>query len=78
MTIRILEIYASTAIPIVELAIVEAPRSAAIGETGFLHASEDGVEFGLAHMEGVAVHFSNAVSSSNRRVNVLSTRTGAK
>src|SRR6476646_3965115 len=42
--VGILEIDAGAAAPIVELAVVKAPRRAAVGDLGFLDAPENGVE----------------------------------
>src|SRR5205085_12026329 len=54
-TVRVLEINAAAAIPIVELAIVEAPRSAAIRDLRLLDATENGIKLGIAHVEGIVV-----------------------
>src|SRR5205085_8629325 len=52
VTVRVLEINASAAIPIVELAIVETPRSAAMRDLRLLDATENGIKLGIAHVEG--------------------------
>src|SRR5258708_39058596 len=53
MAVGIAEIDPAAAVPVVELAVVEAPRRAAERDLGFLDAAEDGVELGLAHMKSV-------------------------
>jgi hypothetical protein len=44
VAIRALEIDAAAAVPVVELAVIKAPRRAAIGEARPLDAAENGVE----------------------------------
>src|SRR5260370_36406063 len=53
VAVGIAEIDAAAAVPVVELAVVEAPRRAAENDLGFLDAAEDGVELGLADMKRV-------------------------
>src|ERR1700704_2134477 len=55
VTVRVFEIESAPAAPIVQLAVVEAPRRAAIGEALLLDAAEDGVEFLLADVKRVVV-----------------------
>ncbi len=55
VAVGILEVDAAAAAPIVELAVPEMGRIAAIGEALGLDAAEDGVELGVAHVEGVVV-----------------------
>ena len=55
VTVRLLEINASATIPVIELAVLKAPRSAAVCKPSLLDALEDSVEFGVIHMEGVVV-----------------------
>src|SRR5246127_5614442 len=55
MAIRAAKIDAAAAVPVVELTVVEAPRCAAIGELGLANAAEDGIELGIADVEGVVV-----------------------
>ena len=57
MTVGILEINASAAVPVIELAVVETPGSAAIGELGVAYPLEDCVEFGIADVKGIVVAF---------------------
>jgi hypothetical protein len=51
----------------VELAVVEAPGRAAIGDLRLLDAPEDGVELALADMEGVVVAFELGVVVEQQR-----------
>src|SRR5580765_4767205 len=55
MAIRVAKIDATAAVPVVELAVVEAPRCAAIDELRLANAAEDGIELGIADVEGVVV-----------------------
>jgi hypothetical protein len=55
MAIRVAKIDAATAIPVIELTVIEAPRRAAIGELRLADAPEDGIELGIADVEGVVV-----------------------
>ena len=77
MTVRVFEGDASATIPIVQLAVIEAPRSAAKTKAGLFYTRKDGVEFGIAHVKGVMIT-SNEEFSSKRSVSVSLTRTGAK
>src|ERR1700730_16261852 len=61
MTIGIPEVDAAAAVPIVELAVVEAPRRAAIGKAFFPYARENGVELGVADVKGQVVAFERGV-----------------
>src|SRR5438132_8133419 len=49
VTVGILEVHSSTAIPIVELAVVKTPGCAAKSETLLFDARENGIELGVAH-----------------------------
>src|SRR4029077_13879949 len=53
MAVRVAKIDATSAIPVVELTVLEAPRCAAIGELSLPNAGEDGIEFGIAHVERI-------------------------
>jgi hypothetical protein len=53
MTVRVLEIYPATALPVIEQAIVDAPRGASIGDTRVPNALKDGVKFRVADVKGV-------------------------
>ena len=77
MAVRVFEIDAAAAVPVIELTVIEAPGGAAICEPRLLDALEDGVELGIADVEGVVVTAEEA-SSSNRNVKLSFTRTGAK
>src|SRR5580704_5179398 len=55
MAVRVAKIDAASAVPVVELTVVEAPRCAAIGELGLPNAAEDGIKLGIADVEGVVV-----------------------
>src|SRR5215471_16338942 len=55
VTIRVLEIDAAAAAPVVELAIGDAPGCAAIGETGALYASQNRVKLRIADVKGIVV-----------------------
>ena len=60
VTVRILEVHASTAVPIIEAAIIDAPGRAAEREPGFSNSSEDRVKFSVSHMEGIVVTLDRA------------------
>src|SRR5262245_4409718 len=77
MAIGVAKIDAAAAVPVVELTVVEAPRRAAIGELRLANAAEDGIELGIADMEGIVVALDSS-SSSNRSVSVSLMGTGAK
>ena len=51
MPVGVLKINAAAAIPVVELAVFEAPRSAAEGDFRLFDAGEDGVKLAVADME---------------------------
>ena len=55
MAVEVAKIDAASAVPVVELAVVEAPRCAAIDELRLANAAEDGIELGIADVEGVVV-----------------------
>src|SRR5580704_6348555 len=55
VAVGIAEIDAAAAVPVVELAVVEAPRRAAENDLGFFNAAKDGVELGLADMKRVVM-----------------------
>src|SRR5580700_9390600 len=55
MAVGVAKIDAAAAVPIIELTVVEAPRCAAIGELRLANAAEDGIEIGIADVEGVMV-----------------------
>ena len=53
MAIRITKIHPAAAVPVVELTVVEAPRRTAIMELRLTNAAEDGIELGIADVEGM-------------------------
>src|SRR3954469_5163709 len=55
MAVRVAKIDTASAVPVVELTVLEAPRCAAIGELGLPNAAEDRIEFGIADVEGIVV-----------------------
>src|SRR5215831_7390868 len=55
MAVRVAKIDAAAAVPVVELTVVKAPRCAAIGELRLANAAENGIELGIADVEGVVV-----------------------
>jgi hypothetical protein len=55
MAVRVAKIDAAAAVPVIELTVIEAPRRAAIGELRLADAAEDGIELGIADVEGVVV-----------------------
>ena len=55
MAVGVAKIDAASAVPVVELSVVQAPRCAAIGELSLSNAAEDGIELGIADVEGVVV-----------------------
>ena len=55
MSVGVLKIDAAAAVPIVELAVFEAPGRAAEGDFRLLDAVEDSVELAVADMESVVV-----------------------
>jgi len=55
MAVRVAKIDAAAAVPVIEVTVVEAPRCAAIGELRLPDAAEDGIELGIADVEGVMV-----------------------
>jgi hypothetical protein len=67
VAVRILEIDAAAAIPIVELAIVQAPRRAAVGKPRLFDAVENGIEFGIVHVERIMMTFKSLVRVEEER-----------
>jgi hypothetical protein len=55
MAVRIAKIDAAAAVPVIEVAVLEAPLCAAVGELRLANAAEDGIELGIADVEGVVV-----------------------
>ena len=50
--IRVLKVETSATVPVVDLAIIEAPRSAAVGQPRFQDALENVIKLGVAHVKG--------------------------
>ena len=73
MAVRVTKIDAAAAVPVVELTVVEAPRCAAIGELRLANAAEDGIEFGIADVEGVVVALELLVVVEKKRKRVVDT-----
>src|SRR5262249_7241502 len=73
MAIGVAKIDAAAAVPVVELTVVEAPRRAAIGELRLANAAEDGIELGIADMEGVVVALELLVVVEQERERVVDT-----
>src|SRR5580698_6346308 len=67
VAVGIAEIDAAAAVPVVELAIVEAPRRAAENDLGFLDAAEDGVELGFADMKRVMMTLELGIGIEQQR-----------
>src|SRR5215831_17800109 len=55
MAVGVAKIDAAAAIPVVELTVVKTPRCAAIGQLRLANAAQDGIELGIADVEGVVV-----------------------
>src|SRR5690242_977478 len=67
MAVRVAEVDAAAAAPVVELAVVQAPRCAAVGNFGFLNAAEDGVEVAVADVKRVVMAFEVRVVVEQQR-----------
>ena len=55
MSVGVAKIDTAAAVPVVELTVVEAPRCAAIDQLRLANAAQDGIELGIADVEGVVV-----------------------
>ena len=77
MAVRVAKIDAAAAVPVVELTVVEAPRCAAIRELRLENATEDGIELGIADVEGVVVALELLVVVERERERVVDTYEGA-
>ncbi len=73
MAVRIAKIDAAAAVPVIELAILKAPRRAAIGELRRADAAEDGIELGIADVESVVVAFEVPAVIEKQRERVVDT-----
>ncbi len=69
LSVRIAEIDAATAVPVVELVVFEAPWRAAVSDFLSLDAAQDGVEFTVADMESemMALEFVVVVEQQRQR-----------
>ena len=73
MAVRVAKIDAAAAVPVIEVTVVEAPRCAAIGELRLPDAAEDGIELGIADVEGVMVALELLVVIEKERECVVDT-----
>ena len=71
VVVQVFEINPAATVPIVELAVIEAPGGAAISEADLLDALEDGVELGIANMKGVVVTLEGGVVVEQERQAVV-------
>src|SRR5262245_29764259 len=71
VAVRVFEINPSTTVPIIELAVIEAPGGAAISEADLLYALEDGVELGIANVKGVVLTPERGVVVEQKRQTVV-------
>jgi len=55
MAVRVAKVDAAAAVPIIELTVIEAPRCAAVRQLRLANAAQDGIELGIADVEGVVV-----------------------
>jgi len=69
VSVRIAEIDAATAVPVVELAVFETPWRAAVSDFLSLDAAQDGIEFAVADMESemMALEFVGVVEQQRQR-----------
>src|SRR5215472_4929522 len=71
MAVRVLEVHATAAIPVVELAVLQAPRCAAIGETRIAYPAKDGVEGGVVEVEGIVMTFEIRLLTEQQRERLI-------
>jgi hypothetical protein len=71
VAVRVFEIDTAATVPVIELTVIEASRSAAVCEPSLLDAFEDGVELGIADMEGVVVTAERGVIIEQERQAVI-------
>jgi len=71
VAVQILEINPAATVPIIELAVIEAPGGAAISEADLLDALEDGIELGIANVKGVVVTLERGVVIEQERQAVV-------
>src|SRR5215470_17520962 len=73
MTVGVAKVDAAAAVPVVQLAVVEAPRRAAIGELRRADAAEDRIELGIADVERVMMALEILVVVEKERKRVVDT-----
>src|SRR6516162_9816801 len=73
MAVRVAKIDAAAAVPIIELSVVKAPRCAAVRELRLANAAQDGIELGIADVEGVVVALELLVVIEKERERVVET-----
>ncbi|MBU6461347.1 MAG: hypothetical protein KGI99_04565 [Bradyrhizobium sp.] len=78
MAIRVAKIDAAATVPVIELAVLEAPRCAALCELRLANAAEDGIELGVTDVEGVVVALELVLVVEKERERVVDAYRGAK
>src|SRR6516165_9129382 len=73
MAVRVAKIDAAAAVPIIELTVLEAPRCAAVRELRLANAAQDGIELGIADVEGVVVALELLLVVEKERERVVET-----
>src|SRR5215470_3191497 len=73
MAVRVTKIDAAAAVPIIELTVVEAPRCAAVHQLRLANAAENGIELGIADVEGVVVALELLVVVEKERERIVDT-----
>src|SRR5205807_1839565 len=63
-------------VPIVELAVIETPGSAAVDDPGILDAAQDGIELGVADVESVVMALERVVLVEQQRQRVVHAHRG--
>jgi hypothetical protein len=71
VAVQIFEINPAATVPIIELAVIEAPGGAAISEADLLDPLEDGIELGIANVKGVVVPLERGVVIEQERQAVV-------
>src|SRR6516225_1199228 len=73
MSIRVAKIDTAAPVPVVELTVVEAPQCAAIDQLRLANAVQDGIELGIADVEGVVVALELLVVVEKQRERIVDT-----
>jgi hypothetical protein len=73
MAVRVAKVDAAAAVPIIELTVIEAPRCAAVRQLRLANAAQDGIELGIADVEGVVVALELLVVIEKERERVVET-----